>query len=55
MFCYKDQSFCDSDCVNTECFRNKRTIPDDIDVPICMGNFRTDCDQYKEPEETTDA
>jgi len=50
MICYKDQTFCFSDCVNTKCFRY---ISEDVisksvklDLPLAQSDFSGDCNEY---------
>ena len=60
MICYKDQTFCASDCKNTECFRNfTETIKEEAirwwgseDVPIAYADFSSSCDSYTPPLKT---
>ena len=57
MICYKDKTFCKSDCVNTSCFRNFTDEERANSVkwwggegaPIAMADFSKECDVYKEP------
>jgi len=55
--CYKDKTFCKSDCVNTQCHRNfSPQVSAEADAwaesfgleyaPIAMSDFSGDCDQY---------
>ena len=54
MMCYKDMTFCRSDCTNTKCFRNfTDTIREDAikwwgseDAPIAFADFSSSCDDY---------
>ena len=53
---YKDRTFCDSDCINTHCFRNfsddeRRGARmwwghDPDNAPIAMADFSKDCEAY---------
>lgn len=61
MLHYKDMSFCNSDCTNTECFRNltpkvleeaKRWSGDDSPA-IAVIDFSKTCKTYT-PKEKTD-
>ena len=66
MICYKDKTFCNSDCVNTDCYRNftdeerANSIKwwegfgedlQDQGPPIAMADFSKDCDGYKKPRD----
>lgn len=59
MFCFKDMTFCDSDCTNTKCHRffgdQKRAEAivwwGGTDFPIAVANFSKDCDGYKKPRD----
>ena len=56
MLCYKDKTFCKSDCVNAECHRYlseeirqgaRRWWNHDPDnAPIAMANFSSNCEAY---------
>lgn len=56
MICYKDRTFCNSDCINTSCFRNFTDTErrgtrmwwshDPDNVPIAMADFSKDCGDY---------
>ena len=58
MICYRDMSFCDSDCVNAECprhFGEKEqigakqwwsTLGADGEAPIAFCDFSKDCGDY---------
>jgi len=54
MLCYKDKTFCHSDCINTSCWRY--LSPQDEmgakihKLPISMSDFSKDCPDYKEPK-----
>ena len=57
MICYKDMTFCLSDCTNDECFRNygpqqqaeaKQWWGDmEGEPPIAMSDFSVGCEWYK--------
>jgi len=60
MLCYKDMTFCSSDCINTDCYRN--FTPDDrnkviaLDLPVAWADYSKDCPDYTPPtaeKETT--
>lgn len=39
--CYRDQTFCNSDCINRECFRNSdHTKHNKMGFPVCWANFK---------------
>lgn len=54
--CYKDRTFCDSDCKNTDCFRNftddeRRGARmwwhhDPDNAPIAFADFSETCEEY---------
>jgi hypothetical protein len=55
MICYKDMTFCKSDCINTNCFRNwteekskdaKKWWGSD-NAPVAFSDFSKDCKDYK--------
>ena len=58
MMCYRDMTFCSSDCKNTECFRNfTPTVKEQAiewwgseDVPIAYADFSDGCDEYTPPQ-----
>ena len=50
MLCYRDRTFCHSDCINTEC---RRYLPPtdeirakELELPIAWSDFSTDCPDY---------
>jgi len=53
---YKDRTFCDSDCINTHCFRNfsddeRRAARmwwshDPDNAPIAFTDFSKECEAY---------
>ena len=55
MICFRDMTFCDSDCVNTACHRHFG--PDDKeaaerwmdDPPVAWCDFSKDCEEYEKP------
>lgn len=53
MICYRDKTFCDSDCSNTACSRylseQDQDNAQDLGLPIALCNFSIDCAEY-EPE-----
>lgn len=62
MICYKDMTFCSSDCVQTGCFRHwdnkKQTAaniwwtedPEGTGAPIAFSDLSSRCEQYKAPK-----
>jgi hypothetical protein len=54
--CYKDRTFCRSDCVNTECFRHwgkeqqegarKWWSHDPGNAPVAFSDFSSKCEGY---------
>lgn len=61
MLCYKDRTFCNSDCVNEACHRHFGDAErrgarmwwshDPDHAPIAFSDFSSDCDGYMEPSE----
>ena len=61
MICYRDKTFCGSDCVNLSCGRN--FTPEDRErarawwggdgAPVAYANFKDRCDEYIAPRTTT--
>lgn len=61
MLCFRDMSFCSSDCTNDKCFRHfgdddaeaaKKWWGDNClkgDPPISFMDFSGDCPDYKKP------
>lgn len=57
---YRDMTFCDSDCSETRCNRNRFWVYQDrfaVDflqknpwTPISFADFTSDCDLYREVE-----
>lgn len=57
MLCYKDMSFCSSDCVNTKCRRffgdeqlegaRKWWAHDPDNAPVAFINFAPGCEEYR--------
>ena len=52
MFCYRDRSYCQSDCTNQTCFRfiseavvegSERT-----GLPLAVSDFSENCKEYKQ-------
>ena len=61
LFCYKDMTFCGSDCVNTRCLRNFSPEQQanaikwwgDATAPVAFSNgFKDGCKEYKAPTGT---
>jgi hypothetical protein len=60
MICFRDRTFCQSDCTNTGCFRHFG--PDDREdairwwgsdeAPIAFSDFSGSCEAYIRPEDT---
>jgi len=50
MLCYKDITFCESDCVNTECFRHKSKVDHEETrrrkIAVCYSDFSKECEDY---------
>ena len=53
MLCYKDRTFCSSDCTNRDCYRyltpEDRNRAAEMDLPIAWSDFSDTCPDYKEP------
>lgn len=51
MLCYKDRTFCDSDCVNVECYRyfdeGVAKDAEDFGLPVALSDYSKKCDYYK--------
>ena len=50
MICYKDKTFCYSDCVNSKCDHHESHVPDNAYLPISWANFSDSCGAYIKPE-----
>jgi hypothetical protein len=58
MLCYKDRTYCKSDCLNMECFRyfDGGVAKDaaDFGLPVAVADFSASCPHYitieKEPK-----
>lgn len=52
--CYKDQTFCKSDCVQTICFRyyddEVAEEAKSFGLPVAMSDFSSRCPKYKKGE-----
>ena len=48
--CYKDKTFCSSDCSNKNCKINKLNIDSEhvakVGLPVCYQNFSVNCRNY---------
>lgn len=58
MICYRDMTFCQSDCVNTECVRY---LSDEVFdgaehmmLPLALADFSRDCKEYVPDEDDSD-
>jgi len=53
MLCYKDKTFCHSDCINRSCWRyltdedRRRSV--ELKMPISSSDYSRTCTDYKEP------
>jgi hypothetical protein len=58
MLCFKDMSFCRSDCINRECFRylsdDVKARANEVGLPIATADFSSECNDYQ-TEKTNDA
>lgn len=60
MICFRDMTFCSSDCTNTACMRHfgddDRAAAENWwggpDAPVAFSDFSKDCPIYKKPENT---
>ena len=60
--CYKDRTFCASDCINTKCYRHfgeeeregarKWWDHDPDNAPVAMSDYSWDCGDYMKEGET---
>ena len=51
MFCYRDMTFCwSSKCVNMECHRNRKHLPEGLDMPVAFADYEPTCEIFKEEE-----
>jgi len=50
MICYRDQSYCASDCINSQCFRylsdKVKAGAEKCGLPIAMADFSEECKGY---------
>ena len=50
MICYRDQSYCASDCINVECFRylsdEVYQRANEVRLPIATADFSEECKGY---------
>lgn len=55
MLCYRDQSYCASDCINVECFRylsdEVKERANGVGLPIATADFSGCCDDYRVEQE----
>lgn len=59
MICYRDMTFCESDCINRLCSRNfnendaaaARIWWGGDDAPVAFADFSKDCAEYRGPSE----
>ena len=54
MICYRDMTFCASDCVNKACHRfvsaEIESRAKSLDLPIARSDFSNDCTKYQSPQ-----
>ena len=54
MICYRDKTFCCSDCVNDSCSRfisdERRKDAQSLNLPFCTADFSDECGDYKSEE-----
>ena len=50
MLCYRDRTFCSSDCTNTSCWRYLSPTDEirakELDLPVAYSDFSGDCPGY---------
>ena len=50
MLCYKDQTFCSSDCINTACYRYLSPTDEirakELKLPVAWNDLSDDCPGY---------
>jgi len=55
MICYRDMSFCQSDCTNTECprFISEAAVEgsEKTGLPLSVSDFSETCPEYKSNDE----
>lgn len=55
MLCFKDMSFCQSDCINQTCVRHLsdevKERANGVGLPIATADFSRDCKDYLRNEE----
>jgi len=53
MLCYRDRTFCSSDCTNTACYRylseKDAQRAKELNLLIAYSDFSQTCPDYKEP------
>ena len=64
MICYKDKTFCDSDCVRRQCHRNFSEVEragsrawwshDPDNAPVAFSDFSDTCADYTPPTKRTE-
>lgn len=54
MLCYKDRTFCEAKCSNTECSRllthELEVEADNFGLPLAVSDFSNDCKEFKKKE-----
>lgn len=55
MMCYRDKTFCMSDCINQACWRflsdNDAANANSLNLPLSLSDYSTDCPDYLPPAE----
>lgn len=55
MMCYRDRTFCMSDCINQACWRflsdSDVTRANEMNLPIAWSNYSANCPDYLPPAE----
>lgn len=61
MICFRDMTFCGSDCINTACHRHfgeddraaARQWWGNENAPVAYSDFSGNCPDYRKPKDTT--
>lgn len=53
MMCWKDMTFCNSNCTNSLCGRHRSVVEEDTSrpdwFPVAWSDFSNTCPEYDEP------
>lgn len=54
MICYKDRTFCDSDCTRSDCYRHLSEADSrkaqELNLPVSWSDCKTGCPYYTKPQ-----